>query len=70
MNYSDIIVGPTPHKAKGIGGYSSAISMMEHNPEEYPKLVKAETTTRKLKLTVASFEAALRQTQQYLDNVN
>ena len=61
MNYSDIIVGPTPHKAKGIGGYSS---------EEYPKLVKAETATGKLKLTATSFEAALRQTQQYLDNIN
>ena len=70
MNYSDIIVGPTPHKAKGIGGYSSVISRMEHNPEEYPKLIRAETATGKLKLTATSFEAALRQTQQYLDNIN
>mgnify|MGYP004455516019 FL=1 len=69
-NYSDIIIGPTPHKAKGIGGYSSVISMMEHNSEEYPKLIRAETATGKLKLTATSFEAALRQTQQYLDNIN
>lgn len=46
-NYSDIIIGLTPHKEKGIGRYSSAISMMENNPEEYPKLVKAETATGK-----------------------
>ena len=69
-NYSDIIIGPTPHKAKGIGSYSSAISMMEQNPEEFPKLIRAETATGKLKLTATSFEAALRQTQQYLDNIN
>lgn len=69
-NYSDIIIGPTPHKVKGIGGYSSAISMMEHNPEEYPKLIRAETAAGELKLTATSFEAALRQTQQYLGKIN
>ena len=69
-NYSDIIIGPAPHKVKGIGGYSSAISMMEHNPEEYPKLIRAETDGGELKLTATSFEAALRQTQQYLGKIN
>ena len=44
--------------------------MMEHNSEEYPKLIRAETATGTLKLTATSFEAALRQTQQYLDNIN
>lgn len=44
--------------------------MMEHNPEEYQKLIRAETAAGELKLTVTSFEAALRQTQQYLGKIN
>ena len=44
--------------------------MMEQNPEEYPKMIRAETAAGKLKLTSTSFEAALRQTQQYLGKIN
>ena len=62
--YSDIIFGPNAHKSKGIGDYSSAISLIEHEPEHYPRLVKA-TNSGSLKITKASFINALRSTRLY-----
>lgn len=38
--YSLVIVGPTPHKGKGIGDHGSTISVME-NEEGYPPVIKA-----------------------------
>lgn len=65
-NYSDIIVGPCPHKARGIGDHSSFIRMIEHDPEKYPKLIRA-MSGEELKITKKSIEIALKQTRQYLD---
>ena len=63
--YSDIIIGPNPHKTSGIGKYNSLISMIESNPERYPKLIKA-ISGQELKITKSSIEEALKKTQQYL----
>lgn len=64
--YSDIIFGPNPHKARGTEGYSSAISMMQHEAEQFPKLTIAEASNE-LKITKTSFTKAIQNTQMYLD---
>ena len=65
-NYSDIIFGPNPHKVRGIEGYSSAISMMQQEADQFPKLIIAETSNE-LKITKTSFTKAIKNTQIYLD---
>ena len=65
-SYSDIIFGPNPHKARGIEGYSSAISMMQHEADQFPKLIIAEASNE-LKMTKTSFTKAIQNTQMYLD---
>lgn len=67
-NYSDIIFGPNAHKAVGIDGYSSAIAMMEQNPKEFPKIIKA-IGNGELKLTKTSFTKALKDTQLYQNSM-
>ena len=64
--YSDLIFGPNPHKTKGIDGYSSAISMIQNESEQFPKLIIAESNSE-LKITKTSFEKAIENTQMYLD---
>ena len=32
MTYSDVLVGPLPHRVEGIDGYSSFLAMVEANP--------------------------------------
>lgn len=64
--YSDIIFGPNPHKARGIEGYSSAISMMQQEAGQFPKLTIAEASNE-LKITKTSFTKAIQNTQMYLD---
>ena len=68
LNYSDIIFGPISHKCVGIRDYSSAISLITDNPDEYPKLITA-TDSHGLKLTKKSFEESLKNTQYYRRNV-
>lgn len=65
--YSDIIFGPTAHKMVGIDDNSSAIAMIKHNPEAYPKLNIANDSNS-LKITKKSLEICLKNTQYYLDN--
>lgn len=65
-NYSDIIFGPNPHKARGTEGYSSAISMMRQEADQFPKLIIAEASNE-LKITKTSFTKAILNTQMYAD---
>lgn len=53
--YSDIIIGPTPHSIKNKGDFSSIIAMIENNPKEYPKLLKA-IANNSLKITTSNFK--------------
>ena len=62
--YSDIIIGAIPHSMKNKGDFSSAITMIENNPKEYPKLLKA-VANNSLKITNSNFKELLKQTRYY-----
>ena len=64
MTYSDVLVGPIPHK---VGGLDNFISKVESNPEEYPKLIKLEGSNE-YKITKNAFTKALLETRLYNDN--
>ena len=63
-NYSDIIFGQLAHKGINIEGYSSAIAMMEHEPECYPNVIRSGGD---LKISRNSFRLAIVKTQAYKD---
>lgn len=62
--YSDIIIGPTPHMTMGVGRASSLISCIEKNPDEFPRLLKA-SANRQLKITITNFGQLLLKTRYY-----
>lgn len=62
--YSDVFVGPIPHKTNSMGNCSSIIARMEASPLEFPKLTKL-TNGNELKITKQSFEKALLGSQLY-----
>ena len=66
--YSDIIFGPIPHSMKGKGEATSIIEYMESRPDRYPRIIRAETLSSQLKLTITSFRNAIRKTR-YLEYV-
>lgn len=66
MSYSDVLVGPLPHKVKGIENYSSFLAMAEANPEEFPKIIRLEGSNE-LKITKQSFLDGLLKTRLYND---
>lgn len=66
--YSDIIIGPTPHSMKNKGDFSSIITMIENNPKEYPKLLKA-IANNSLKITNSNFKELLKQTRYYQEAI-
>lgn len=66
--YSDIIIGPTPHSMKNKGDFSSVITMIENNPKEYPKLLKA-IANNSLKITNSNFKELLKQTRYYQEAI-
>lgn len=66
MNYSDILIGPIPHKVKRIDGYSSLIAMIEDNPKDYPKLIKLESSNE-LKITKQTFKEGIINSRLYHD---
>lgn len=63
-NYSDVIIGPISHKCIHIEGYSSPVTLMLNNIEEFPKFQKA-TDSHGLKLTKQSLRNCLQETQYY-----
>ena len=62
--YSDVFVGPMPHKTTGMGDCSSIIAKIESNPSEFPKLGKM-MNGNELKITKQSFEHVLLESQFY-----
>lgn len=62
FKYSDVFVGPMPHKTQGMGDCSSIIAEIQNNQKEYPKLTKL-LAGEELKITKSSFEAALLKSQ-------
>ena len=61
-NYSDIIVGPLPHKGKYIDGFSSIVTLLEN--KDYPNTIRA-VDSNELKLTKTSIRNALLKTVNY-----
>ena len=64
--YSDVIFGPIAHKGKNIGDNSSAIAMMENNPNHFPNIIRA-CSSNELKITRNSFRNAIQKTRIYMD---
>lgn len=62
MIYTDIFVGPIPHKLMSIQKHSSLIAMIEANPEKYPLLHLLEAN-QSLKITKTSFIKALKESE-------
>jgi hypothetical protein len=62
MIYTDIFLGPIPHKLTSIQKYSSLIAMIEANSESYPKLHRLEAN-QMLKITKTSFMEALKKSE-------
>lgn len=69
INYSDVLVGPIPHKVEGIEGYSSFLAMTDAMPEEYPKIIRLESSNE-LKITRQSFINGLLNSRLYNDLYN
>lgn len=69
--YSDIMVGPIPHKVSGLDGYRSFIGRIKTTPSEYPKLTVLDSNSG-LKITKESFKNGLRFTRlyEYIKNSN
>lgn len=63
--YSDILVGPVPHKAKNMGDYSSMIESIEANSECFPPLIRVTDETGTLRISKTSFKTALSKTQLF-----
>lgn len=60
--YSDIIVGPIPHKGVGIGDNTSFLAEVEHHREEYPKVHRMQDGAGTLMLSQSAFEKCLANT--------
>lgn len=69
MNYSDVLVGPLPHKVSGIDEFSSFLAMTDANPENYPKIIRLQGSNE-LKITKESFLKGLQNTRLYNDLYN
>ena len=69
MTYSDVLVGPLPHRVEGIDGYSSFLAMVEANPEDFPKIIRLESANE-LKITKESFKNGLLNTRLFNDLYN
>ena len=54
MSYSDILIGPIPHKVKGLDESSSFLSMVRKNPNMFPKVIDIRNSNE-LKIKKTSF---------------
>lgn len=66
--YAGIIVGPCPHKAKDIDGYSSFIEQMKAE-EGYPHVEEARDKSGTLKISNASIGDAMIKMSVYLQSI-
>lgn len=64
MSYSDVLIGPMPHKVKGLDESASFLSMVREHPENYPKIIELRDTNE-LKITKQSFLNGLLETRLY-----
>ena len=64
MSYSDVLIGPMPHKVKGLDESSSFLSMVREHPEDYPKIIELRDANE-LKITKQSFSNGLLETRLY-----
>lgn len=64
--YSDILVGPIPHKIRGIEGYPDLAALIKANETEFPKLTEMRVNGEP-KITKTSFEQALQNTKYYAE---
>jgi hypothetical protein len=63
--YSDVLVGPIPHKGVNIGDASSFLAACEKAPGEYPKTQRLEDSNGNLKVTKTSFVERLKSTKYF-----
>ena len=66
--YAGIIVGPCPHKAKDIDGYSSFIEQLK-SEEGYPHVEEARDKSGTLKISNASIGDAMMRMAVYLQSI-
>ena len=64
MGYVAIFAGPMPHKTPGAEEASSFIARVENNPNDYPFLIRLQSSND-LKITNNSFKQALDQLSQF-----
>ena len=64
MKYSDILVGPIPHKVKGLDAASSFLNMVNNQPDCFPRVI-ALRDSNELKITKQSFLNGLLKTRLY-----
>lgn len=62
--YSDIIYGPNPHKQVNIGDNASLLTLLQRNPEKYPRVIEA-VANGKLKISINSFKEAVLKTRLF-----
>lgn len=62
--YSDIFIGPMPHKTTGMGDCSSIIAEIKNNQDEYPKLTELRDANV-LKISKSSFDKAILNSELY-----
>lgn len=60
-HYDYIMVGPLPHKVKGLEDESSIITQIEKNSDAYPPLIRVLNQSGELKITKSSFKRALKE---------
>jgi hypothetical protein len=60
--YTDILIGPIPHKMINLGSETSLIAAIENHPEKYPKLHKLSNSSGELKVTKNAFVETLYKT--------
>ena len=66
IQYSDIFVSTTPHKAKNIGGSSSLVEYLRNNRADLPKLTIFENEDGTLKtMSKTDLKVALTQSDLY-----
>jgi hypothetical protein len=68
--YSDVIIGPVPHKGVNIGDASSFLAAVEAHPENYPKVQRMTDSSGNLKVSKHGFEECLMKTKFYSDKMN
>ena len=65
--YSDIILGPVPHKVERMGDARSFASLVEREPLKYPRAIRANANSleHQLKLSISTFRECLKKTFYY-----